>query len=286
MTKAFDSAGAFPRPAAAIPSPVPRGERSRKRLYRTPRIHPRGRDLHETPEEVFDDFDNKAEIFGPAPRGAVRALPPDPERDRARAVPRRRPGHRDRPVGRGRPRRHAHAQEQRDGRACRRPRPATKASTASRSLPPGTYTLTVEKAGFKKTTLRERRHQRRAGAGPRRGAHGRRGRRDRDGDERGPAPALDTENANVNKAITTQEIKQLPQFGRDPYELLRLTPGIFGDAGARRRRAARSSLPNSTGPGGSNTRHLPDREPAADFRQRPEDFGQQLPDRRRRASTA
>ena len=42
---------------------------------------------------------------------------------------------------------------------------------------------------------------------------------------------LETENANVNKAITTNEVKRLPQVGRDPYELARLTPGIFGDAG-------------------------------------------------------
>ncbi|HUS11013.1 MAG TPA: TonB-dependent receptor, partial [Pyrinomonadaceae bacterium] len=63
---------------------------------------------------------------------------------------------------------------------------------------------------------------------------------------------LDTENANVSKAITTQEIRQLPQFGRDPYELVRLTPGIFGDAG-RSGAGGSVSLPNSTGPGGSNT---------------------------------
>ena len=36
------------------------------------------------------------------------------------------------------------------------------------------------------------------------------------------APVLETENANVDKAITTQEVRTLPQFGRDPYELARL----------------------------------------------------------------
>jgi uncharacterized surface anchored protein len=41
---------------------------------------------------------------------------------------------------------------------------------------------------------------------------------------------LETENANVNKGITTAEVKRLPQAGRDPYELIRLTPGVFGDA--------------------------------------------------------
>src|SRR5215210_7080212 len=41
---------------------------------------------------------------------------------------------------------------------------------------------------------------------------------------------LETENANVTKGITTEEVKRLPQAGRDPYELIRLTPGVFGDA--------------------------------------------------------
>src|SRR5215213_2828061 len=62
---------------------------------------------------------------------------------------------------------------------------------------------------------------------------------------------LETENANVNKAITTSEVKRLPQVGRDPYELARLTPGVFGGAG-RSPNGNSSGLPNSPGPGGSN----------------------------------
>src|SRR5690349_8138877 len=61
---------------------------------------------------------------------------------------------------------------------------------------------------------------------------------------------LETENANINKAITTNEVKRLPQVGRDPYELARLTPGVFGDAG-RGPNGNASGLPNSPGPGGS-----------------------------------
>ena len=64
------------------------------------------------------------------------------------------------------------------------------------------------------------------------------------------AQQLETENANINKAITTNEVKRLPQVGRDPYELARLTPGIFGDAG-RGANGNSSGLPNSPGPGGS-----------------------------------
>ena len=117
-------------------------------------------------------------------------------------------------------------------------------------LPPGTYTLTAEKSGFKRqlfdkvvinaeatqgfdivlttgeiaetVTITEATQE-----------------------------ALETENGNVSRAITTREIRQLPQVGRDPYELLRLTPGVFGD-GARGSGGGAVNLPNTTGPGGSN----------------------------------
>jgi len=62
---------------------------------------------------------------------------------------------------------------------------------------------------------------------------------------------LETETANIAKAITNQEVKRLPQAGRDPYELVRLTPGIFGD-GSRSANGNASTIPNSPGPGGSN----------------------------------
>src|SRR5688500_7503922 len=43
------------------------------------------------------------------------------------------------------------------------------------------------------------------------------------------AAALDTETANIRGVITTEEVRQLPQVGRNPYELARTAPGIFGD---------------------------------------------------------
>jgi hypothetical protein len=64
--------------------------------------------------------------------------------------------------------------------------------------------------------------------------------------------AIEKENANVSRAISTVEIRQLPQVGRDPYELLRLTPGVFGD-GARAGNGNSVRFPNSPGPGGSNS---------------------------------
>jgi hypothetical protein len=68
----------------------------------------------------------------------------------------------------------------------------------------------------------------------------------------GESPALETENANIQKSIGTQEVRNLPQAGRNPYELLRLTPGLFGDS-ARSGTGQAVNLPNSPGPGGSNS---------------------------------
>lgn len=63
---------------------------------------------------------------------------------------------------------------------------------------------------------------------------------------------LETENANVQKSITAEEIRKLPQTGRDPYELARLAPGILAP-GARGGNGNSVGLPNTTGPGGSNS---------------------------------
>ncbi|MEO8574991.1 MAG: carboxypeptidase-like regulatory domain-containing protein, partial [Pyrinomonadaceae bacterium] len=62
---------------------------------------------------------------------------------------------------------------------------------------------------------------------------------------------IETEDANIRKVITNDEILNLPQVGRDPYELARLTPGVFG-SGARSSDGGSAALPNTTGPGGSN----------------------------------
>jgi hypothetical protein len=65
------------------------------------------------------------------------------------------------------------------------------------------------------------------------------------------APVLETENANVGREITRREVEGLPQFGRDPYELLRLTPNVTADL-ARGGNGGSVGLPNTTGPGGSS----------------------------------
>ena len=116
-------------------------------------------------------------------------------------------------------------------------------------LPPGNYTLTVEKAGFKKTTFESVA----VNAEQVQGVDvvltaGEVAETVTVTDTQ--TPALETENANINKAITAKEVRELPQFGRDPYELLRLTPGVFGE-GARSGTGGAVGLPNQTGPGGS-----------------------------------
>jgi hypothetical protein len=118
------------------------------------------------------------------------------------------------------------------------------------NIAPGNYTLTAEQSGFKKGTIENLVVK---------------GEETQGADltlEPGqvtetvtikddPNANLQTEDANVSKAINTQEVRRLPQQGRDPYELLRLTPGIFGDA-ARGGDGRSVGLPNSVGPGGSN----------------------------------
>ncbi len=118
------------------------------------------------------------------------------------------------------------------------------------SLTPGLYTIEVEKEGFKKAIVQEVKVDAEAIKGQ---------------DivlaagvisetvtvEADSAP-LQTEDASIRKTITTQEVQRLPQIGRDPYELIRLTPGIVG-IGARGANGNSVGLPNTSGPGGSNS---------------------------------
>ena len=124
-------------------------------------------------------------------------------------------------------------------------------------LPPGQYSVAVESANFKKSTTNDVSVE---------------AERVRGLDvtlELGQAQesitvteqnqALQTEDANVAGQLTTSEVEKLPAIDRDPYELLRLSPGIMGDGG--RYGDGRSvGFPNgpganngSAGPGGSNT---------------------------------
>jgi hypothetical protein len=116
-------------------------------------------------------------------------------------------------------------------------------------LPPGAYTVTIDAQGFK--TLISRGVD--VNAEEPRGFDVRMevGAVSEQVTVTASADALHTENASVGNTVTSDEIIRLPQVGRDPYELLRLTPGVFGD-GSRGGNGGANNLPNSTGPGGSN----------------------------------
>jgi hypothetical protein len=62
---------------------------------------------------------------------------------------------------------------------------------------------------------------------------------------------LQTESASVGITLTSQQVVDLPEFGRDPYELLRLTPGVFADA-SRQGNGNAQGIPQQVGPGGSS----------------------------------
>jgi Carboxypeptidase regulatory-like domain/TonB dependent receptor len=67
------------------------------------------------------------------------------------------------------------------------------------------------------------------------------------------APLIDTETANLSGTVTAQEFQKLPSFGRDPFQLLQLAPGAFGD-GAQGAGGGTQNLPSTTigGTGGTD----------------------------------
>lgn len=123
-------------------------------------------------------------------------------------------------------------------------------------LPPGKYTVTIEAAGFKKSTsidvTVEAEQPRGLDVTLQVGAV------TEQVTVTASSESLQSEDANIATTISDQQIERLPQFGRDPYELLRLAPGVFGD-GARLGNGQSAGFPNgaganngSGGPGGSN----------------------------------
>src|SRR5688500_13643672 len=119
------------------------------------------------------------------------------------------------------------------------------------NLAPGKYTLTTEKAGYKKSVVENVEVAAEAVQGVDVTLEIGEGTASFTINQEAAA-LLETENASVAGAITTEEVRNLPQVGRDPYELVRLTPGIVG-LGARSGSGQSVGLPNTTGPGGSNS---------------------------------
>jgi hypothetical protein len=116
-------------------------------------------------------------------------------------------------------------------------------------LPPGTYNVSIEAAGFKKFTSKDVAVQAEEPRGLDLTLEV--GAVNDQVTVSASAQSLQTEDASISTTISSTQIDRLPQFGRDPYELLRLAPGVFGD-GARAANGSAANLPNSGGPGGSN----------------------------------
>lgn len=114
------------------------------------------------------------------------------------------------------------------------------------SLAPGAYTVTVEKSGFSRKTLTDVR----VDAGQMRSLNVQL--------DVGPltesvtvsassVPLLQTEEATIQGTLTQREVENLPAMGRDPFQLIRLTPGVFGD-GAQSATGGTTQMPGSNRP--------------------------------------
>ena len=120
------------------------------------------------------------------------------------------------------------------------------------SLPPSHFTLTVEKTGFKKKVLKgvgvisEQANSVNVLLDV--------GQASETVTVNGDAePLIDTETANLSGTVKAEEFQRLPSFGRDPFQLLQLAPGAFGD-GAQASGGGTGNLPATTigGTGGTD----------------------------------
>lgn len=68
----------------------------------------------------------------------------------------------------------------------------------------------------------------------------------------GTTQTLDSETATVSATINNNQIQHLPSFNRDVFQLAQLTPGVFGDASQSSGGGA-YNLPGNQGPGGTGS---------------------------------
>jgi hypothetical protein len=116
-------------------------------------------------------------------------------------------------------------------------------------LTPGTYTVRVEKAGFKAGVLESvviaSEGTQAANVQLQLGST------QQNVTVTAPVTALiNTQSATLSGTLTNKEIQLLPSIGRDPFQLARLMPGVIGD-GALNASGASNNLPGNAGPGGS-----------------------------------
>lgn len=63
-------------------------------------------------------------------------------------------------------------------------------------------------------------------------------------------PLIDTQTGQITGTLDQQQISHLPSYGRDVFQLVQLTPGVFGDA-SQAAAGGTNTLPGNQGPGGS-----------------------------------
>src|SRR6201992_7325 len=64
-------------------------------------------------------------------------------------------------------------------------------------------------------------------------------------------PPIDTETGQISGTLDAKAIQNLPSLGRDPFQLLRLAPGVFGDA-AHSNNGGSQNTPGSARPRGTS----------------------------------
>lgn len=69
-------------------------------------------------------------------------------------------------------------------------------------------------------------------------------------------PLIDTATGSVSGTISQNDLAKMPDFGRDPLQLVRLAPGVFGDA-AQNGGGGASSIPGNQGSGGTGSNSGP-----------------------------
>ena len=67
----------------------------------------------------------------------------------------------------------------------------------------------------------------------------------------GLEPAIDTQTAAIGRTISSNEIEQMPSFGRDVFQLTQLAPGVVSD-GSQAGGGGTFNLPGNQGPGGTS----------------------------------
>ncbi len=130
-------------------------------------------------------------------------------------------------------------------------RTATSSATGGYSfseLPPGVYTIAATATGFKAANISNVRVESSTSENITLAPGGATETVTVNADE---VPVLQTADASVGNTLQSAAIQRLPVTGGDIYELLRLAPGITGDA-SRSGTGTAVYLPNGSGPGQSN----------------------------------